>query len=86
MTRRVVARQLLLIATGLCFTDFARAVPQGNSESVDAPQSLCERLATVYGVEEIVFAERAHNGRGKVGDGHWYANFGYYADNEHLLT
>jgi len=48
-----------------------------------ARQALCRRLADQYGLKEIVFAERAHRGRGKVSDGHWYANFGYYARYPH---
>jgi hypothetical protein len=42
-------------------------------------ESLRRRIISQYKVKELVFAERAHNGRGKVGDGHWYANFSYYA-------
>jgi len=49
--------------------------------SVAGPETeaLCRRLRDEYRAGEIVFAERAHNGRGKVSDGHWYANLGYYA-------
>jgi len=59
----------LLVAMGLCVA--ARAE--------DAGQSLSRRLGDRFGVTEIVFAERAHSGRGKTKDGHWYANFSYYA-------
>ncbi len=45
-----------------------------------ARQEIKQRLAE-HGVEEIVFALRQP---GK--DGHWYANFGYYADDEDRLT
>jgi hypothetical protein len=41
-----------------------------------SPELLDEALGgAMSGVEEIVFAERHNNGR----DGHWYANFSYYA-------
>ena len=46
----------------------------------EAAGHLAESLAD-YGVEEIVFAMRQP---GK--DGHWYANFSYYADDENRLT
>ncbi len=38
-----------------------------------------ERLASQYGLRHLVFAERAHWGQGKIKDGHWYANLGYYS-------
>ena len=39
------------------------------------------RATSMAGVEEVVFAQRK-----SVGDGHWYANFGYYSfDTEELL-
>jgi len=44
-----------------------------------AGRVLCRKLVDKYKVREFVFAERAHRGRGKVSDGHWYANFSYYA-------
>ncbi|MCP4782568.1 MAG: hypothetical protein GY903_03470 [Fuerstiella sp.] len=49
----------------------------------DARQALCRQLTNQYKVKDIVFAERAHSGRGKVADGHWYANFSYYARTPH---
>ncbi len=61
---------------GICGAVALLLLP-GNTHA--APETLCRRLADRYGVRQIVFAERAHNGRGKVGDGHWYANLGYYA-------
>ncbi len=36
-----------------------------------------DTLIDRYGVKEVVFASRQHN----ITDGHWYANFGYYANN-----
>jgi len=46
----------------------------------EARQRLSHILAE-YGVEEVIFAMRQP---GK--DGHWYANFSYYADDENRLT
>jgi hypothetical protein len=40
-------------------------------------------LVRQYDARELVFAERAHSGQGKIRDGHWYANFGYYARAPH---
>ncbi|MDP6637518.1 MAG: discoidin domain-containing protein [Phycisphaerae bacterium] len=42
-------------------------------------EALCRKLVDKYKVGQFVFAERAHRGRGKISDGHWYANFSYYA-------
>ena len=47
--------------------------------AAESREEICRRLADQHHAAEFVFAERAHGGRGKVGDGHWYANFGYYA-------
>ena len=47
---------------------------------VPRPAPLLERVKAL-GIQEIVFAMRQP---GK--DGHWYANFGYYADSEKHLT
>ena len=75
----VAAVQFSLITIGLSVGECAEAAREGVAGAEDARQTLCRRLASQYGVGQIVFAERAHNGRGKVADGHWYANFGYYA-------
>ena len=72
MTRlRVAAALFFLTAVGVSVGEGA------NAES--ARELLCRRLAKQYGLKQFVFAERAHNGRGKINDGHWYANFSYYA-------
>ena len=47
----------------------------------DAPQAELLPLLAGHGVEEIVFSIRQP---GK--DGHWYANFGYYAADEKQVT
>ena len=44
-----------------------------------AGQRMCRQLIDQYSIRDIVFADRAHRGGGKVRDGHWYANFSYYA-------
>jgi hypothetical protein len=54
----------------------AKAAPQ---PEVDAEPSLLQRVMQC-GVKEIIFAVRQP---GK--DGHWYGNFGYYADDEHRV-
>ena len=55
-------------------------LPVGQTANAQAPRRLRQRLAE-QGVEEIIFALRQP---GK--DPHWYANFGYYADDEARLT
>ena len=50
--------------------------PSGAADAV-RPGSLRESVLRA-GVDEIVFAVREVN----ASDGHWYANFGYYADDE----
>ena len=79
----IAAVQFFIIAISLCVGECADAARKGAAETEDARQALCRRLSGQYKVEDIVFAERAHNGRGKVADGHWYANFGYYARSPH---
>jgi len=64
----------LNILASLVFLLAACATPTAAS-----PEAMRRRLIDKYKVSHFVFAERAHNGRGKVGDGHWYANFGYYS-------
>ena len=62
---------LLLLTT----TFAAAAVAAPRPARRQSPELLDEALGgAMKGVEEIVFAER-HNGR----DGHWYANFSYFA-------
>ncbi len=71
ITFRTAAAVLALTTIGL---------PTGRCTAAESARDvLCKRLARQYGLRYLVFAERAHNGRGKVGDGHWYANLGYYA-------
>ncbi|MCP4378671.1 MAG: hypothetical protein GY794_21160, partial [bacterium] len=65
---RIAILSVLLIAIGL-----------STAQGAEAGQSLSRQLIDRYKVKELVFAERAHRGRGKIGDGHWYANFSYYA-------
>jgi len=57
-----------------------RAAEARRKAEIEAARPLLERLAK-EGVEEILFALRQP---GK--DGHWYANFSYYADDENRLT
>ena len=64
---RVAAVPFFLTAIGLSVGQSAEAVP------------LWRQLANQYSLRDLVFAERAHNGHGKINDGHWYANFSYYA-------
>ncbi len=75
----IVAVQVLLITIGTSLGQNVVPVREGATETEDARESLCRRLAGQYEVRHVVFAERAHNGGGKIPDGHWYANFGYYA-------
>ncbi|MBC8373855.1 MAG: hypothetical protein H8E53_09705, partial [Planctomycetes bacterium] len=67
---RISAGLFFLIAIGVSTAQSAEAVSR---------EAICRRLISQYKVKSLVFAERAHRGRGKVGDGHWYANFSYYA-------
>ncbi|MCP4401468.1 MAG: hypothetical protein GY801_29745, partial [bacterium] len=54
---------------------------------IESPRkALCRQLAEKYKVRNIVFAERAHYGRGKIRDGHWYANISYYSRNPSKKT
>jgi len=69
----VMINKLRIVAVSLLLTTIAIAADAA------APEALRRRLIDKYKVREFVFAERAHNGRGKVSDGHWYANFGYYS-------
>ena len=66
-----------IVLTILCLPLVLSAV--GRSAEPVTGRSLCRRLTEQYKLKEFVFAERAHRGRGKVNDGHWYANFSYYA-------
>ena len=75
----VAAVGFSLVALGSPIGESAETVGRGAVETEDAREVICRRLADQYDVKDIVFAERAHNGRGKIADGHWYANFGYYA-------
>ncbi len=70
---------LFLTTTGLSVGESAEAVPNEANKAASPAESLCRQLIQQYKVKDIVFAERAHNGRGKIKDGHWYANFSYYA-------
>ncbi len=83
---RVAAVLFFLTAIGLSVGQNAKAAPGGattrgssSTKPVSPRELLCRRLTNQYRVKDIVFAERAHNGRGKTRDGHWYANLGYYA-------
>ncbi len=69
------------LATSVCWitVGVVVALAPAAGEAQHAPDALCRRLTEEFGVREIVFAERAHSGRGKISDGHWYANLGYYA-------
>ncbi|MHC4640550.1 MAG: HzsA-related protein [Planctomycetota bacterium] len=63
---------LYVILSGLCTSCLA-----GEAKSTKPPSLLTEFLAgPMADVDEIVFACRQLHY-----DGHWYANFGYYADN-----
>ena len=77
------AAQFFLIAIGLSVGECAEAAREGMAAAEETREALCRRLASQYNVRDIVFAERAHNGRGKIQDGHWYANLGYYARAPH---
>ncbi len=62
---------LIVLSAALAGTSVAAPRPAPKQ----SPKLLDEALAgAAKGVEEIIFAER-HNGK----DGHWYANFAYYA-------
>ncbi len=66
---------ILLVLTTMFAAIGAPAVAAPRPAPKQSPELLDEALGgAMKGVEEIVFAER-HNGR----DGHWYANFGYFA-------
>ena len=78
-TLRIAATALLLV--GLLSAAAAESKPS-LPESFPQPQLLAAVLdGPMAGVDEIVFAMRQP---GK--DGHWYANFGYYADDAERLT
>jgi len=64
--RAIVAILVILVTSAL--PPRATAVPRRLAEALEGPMA---------GVEEIVFAVRATGG-----DGHWYANFGYWASDE----
>ena len=74
---------LLSTAIGLPVSAGAASPHNVSGKAESDRESLCRRLADRYEVRDIVFAERAHNGRGKIPDGHWYANLGYYARYPH---
>ncbi|MDP6525469.1 MAG: discoidin domain-containing protein [Kiritimatiellia bacterium] len=72
--------QFSLVTVGLAVGTNAAAGPAQVSDKPANPrEAICRQLVDQYDVRHVVFAERAHNGRGKVSDGHWYANLGYYA-------
>lgn len=79
----IAAVQFFLITTGLSVGECAEANRERVAEAEAARQALCRRLTSQYKLGELVFAERAHNGHGKIPDGHWYANFSYYARAPH---
>jgi len=56
-----------------------KTVPPELARSEVSAKLIRERLASQYGLRHLVFAERAHWGGGKIKDGHWYANLGYYS-------
>jgi len=79
----MVARQrqamgvLFLVVCGV-FASFRAPCLAGEAESAKLPRLLKEFLAgPMAGVDEIIFACRQLNY-----DPHWYANFGYYAENK----
>ncbi len=76
---------VLLLSTAIGLPVGANATSPNNvsGKAESDRESLCRRLTDQYKVRDIVFAERAHSGRGKISDGHWYANFGYYARSPH---
>ncbi|NQU19955.1 MAG: hypothetical protein HQ567_01630 [Candidatus Nealsonbacteria bacterium] len=53
----------------------ASAVFQSVSAGAESPEPSAADTLAAYGVREMVFAERSFGG-----DGHWYANFGYFFD------
>ncbi|MDR3266084.1 MAG: hypothetical protein LBT24_00745, partial [Tannerella sp.] len=65
-----------------CFPAIAVAEPLQPLESENDLLTLFRSStgAPMYGVKKIVFAVRSESL-----DGHWYANFGYYADDENRL-
>ncbi|MBT3199467.1 MAG: hypothetical protein HN350_06080 [Phycisphaerales bacterium] len=67
----------LIILTIACLLMILTSVCVSAEPVVD--RAFCQKLSEQYKLKSLVFAERAHRGRGKVGDGHWYANFSYYA-------
>jgi hypothetical protein len=69
--------KLRIAAVGVLLTVIG--VPVAEGAEPRSVQTLRKQLSDTYKLNELVFAERAHRGRGKVGDGHWYANFSYYA-------
>ncbi len=75
----IAAVQVFLVTVGLSVGECEEADRKEVIGAEDARDALCRRLASQYKVKDIVFAERAHSGGGKIPDGHWYANFGYYA-------
>jgi len=74
-------RLALVFATRLSLAAVLTATPAWSAENKSSParaQSLLDQSLSgpMRGAEEIVFAAR------QLGhDGHWYANFGYYAEN-----
>ncbi len=76
---RAVAVLLLLAAPGMSFSVKASGQSRVPGTSGSDRDRLCRHLSDQFGVREVVFAERAHRGHGKISDGHWYANLGYYA-------
>jgi hypothetical protein len=66
----------LLVICGILAGLFSPCLA-GETQSIKAPSLLTEFLdGPMAGVDEIIFACRQLNY-----DGHWYANFGYYAEN-----
>ncbi len=79
-------KQLVIAVVGLSFVALGPSIgasadtaSRETAEAEGKRQAICRRLTDRYESKQIVFAERAHNGQGKIPDGHWYANFGYYA-------
>jgi hypothetical protein len=84
--RLATLRASLAVAVAVCAGGAAGAAAKQRTaedrpkaESLSRPRVL--QILAEYGVQQIIFALRQP---GK--DGHWYANFGYYADDENRLT
>ena len=74
--QRQVIGVFFLVVCGV-FAGFRAPCLAGEAESANLPKLLKEFLAgPMAGVDEIIFACRQLNY-----DPHWYANFGYYAEN-----